>query len=99
MGSAPSFAIVTAGWAGLSDDLGSLRDDRDGDRSKQGEGGGDTGNLGHVNFPRVSVSVDYEMPRAARLDAMRWIFSSMHLRSAAAANVQTKSAEQKRRAL
>lgn len=41
------------GWAGLSDDLGSLRDDRDSDRSKQGEGGGDRSNLGHF----VSLSV------------------------------------------
>lgn len=39
--------------AGLSDDLGSLRDDRDGDRSKQSEGGGDTCNFGHLNFPQV----------------------------------------------
>lgn len=39
-------------WAaGLSDDLGSLREDRDGDRSKQSEGGGDRSKLGHGVFP------------------------------------------------
>jgi hypothetical protein len=39
--------------AGLSDDLGSLRQKCDGDRSKQGEGGGDAGDLGHFSFPLV----------------------------------------------
>ena len=50
--SAPSFATVAAG-AGLGDDLGSLRKDRDGDRSKQNKGGGDRSNLGHFRFPQV----------------------------------------------
>jgi hypothetical protein len=41
---------------GLRDDLGSLQKDRDGDRSKQDEGGGEAGDLGHWYFPlRFSV--------------------------------------------
>ena len=50
--SAPSFSTVAAG-AGLGDDLGSLRKNRDGDRSKQNKGGGDRSNLGHFRFPQV----------------------------------------------
>lgn len=67
--SAPSFLTVAGGWAGLGDDLGSLRKDRDGDRSKQGEGGGDRSNLGHFISLSVSNSVDYEMPAPRRSDA------------------------------
>ena len=50
--SAPSLLTVAAG-AGLGDDLGSLRKNRDGDRSKQNKGGGDRSNLGHFRFPQV----------------------------------------------
>lgn len=44
--------IVAWGLAGgLGDDLGSLQEGRDGDRSKQNESGGEGNDLGHVEFP------------------------------------------------
>lgn len=49
--SAPSFLTVAGRWAGLSDDLGSLREDRDSNRREQSEGGGDRSKLGHGVFP------------------------------------------------
>lgn len=70
LGSAPSLLTVAGGFGGrLSDDLGSLGDDRDGDWSDQGEGGGDTSNLGHFLSLSVLCLVDDEMPRSSRSDA------------------------------
>lgn len=36
---------------GLRDDLGSLHEDRDGDRGKQNESGGESADLGHLGNP------------------------------------------------
>ena len=74
---------VASGGAGLCDDLGSLRKDRDGDRSKQNKRGGDRSNLGHFRFPQVfqcSLTMRCRRPRIwMRCDEffLRLVFASL----------------------